>query len=58
MREVKTEVQLIKRILRNFPMNVLEKHLVKVYKKFVRLYKGVYVSECLEHLEMDPDVMK
>lgn len=39
-------------------MNVLEKHLVKVYKKFVRLYNGVYVSECLQHLEMDPDVMK
>jgi hypothetical protein len=54
MRNVKENNSIIKRIMRNLPVNVLERHLVKVHKKFNLIYKNSYELNCLKHLEVDP----
>ena len=54
MREIKGKNSIIKRIMRNLPMNVLEKHMSKVFKKFNNIYKSQYLMEAFEHLEVDP----
>lgn len=38
----------------NLPLNVLSRHLVKVYKRFDDLYKGKFQLASLNHLEEDP----
>lgn len=43
MREIKGKNSIIKRIMRNLPVNVLEKHMSKVYKRFTDIYKDKYL---------------
>ena len=40
--------------MRNLPLNVLEEHLGKIYKKYELIYKNEYRIESLGHLEKDP----
>jgi hypothetical protein len=53
-REIDESNQVLKRIMRNLPLTLLEKHVAKVYKKFEILYMGDYPIESLEHLTVDP----
>lgn len=54
MREIKGKTSMIKRIMRNLPMNVLERHMSKVYKKQNVIYKDAYLMESFKHMEVDP----
>lgn len=55
MREIKGKTSMIKRIMRNLPINVLERHMSKVYKKLAVIYgNDVYLLDSLNHMEVDP----
>ena len=43
-----------KKIIRTLPLEVLEGNLVKVYKKYAKIYMTEYRSDCLDHLNQDP----
>lgn len=53
-RDVKGDNSIVKRIMRNLPMNVLERHLGKIFKKYEMIYGMDYVIESLKHLDEDP----
>jgi len=40
MREIKGKNSIIRRIMRNLPVNVLERHMSKVFKKFNNIYQS------------------
>jgi hypothetical protein len=40
--------------MRNLPINVLERHMCKVYKKYSLVYQDKYLMDSLKHLEVDP----
>ena len=40
--------------MRNLPMNVLERHMSKVFKKFDTIYQSQYLMKAFEHFEVDP----
>jgi hypothetical protein len=54
MREIKGKNSIIKRIMRNLPINVLERHMCKVFKKFHDIYDVQYLMDAFGHLEVDP----
>ena len=35
-------------------MNVLERHMSKVFKKFNQIYNSQYLMDAFEHLEINP----
>lgn len=53
-REINDKNPVLKRIMRNLSVNMLEKHLTKSYKSFKKLYKNDYCIESLEHMKIDP----
>lgn len=52
--EINSQNPILKRIMRNLPMSLLEKHAVNEYNKFVRIYGDKYEIEALEHMAIDP----
>jgi hypothetical protein len=54
MRELSDSNPIIKRIMRNLPMNLLQRHMVKCYKKYQLIYKDEYVMEVFNHVKDDP----
>ena len=44
--------------MRNLPINVLEVHMAKTFKRFQAIYKEDYCMESLNHLEDDPREME
>jgi hypothetical protein len=54
MREIKGKHSIIKRIMRNLPFNVLERHLAKVYKSVNTVYGDRYLMESFHHMEDNP----
>lgn len=40
--------------MRNLPINLLEKHCVNEFNKYVKIYGDKYEIEALEHLSVDP----
>lgn len=53
-REISNSNNVLKRIMRNLPISLLERHSVIEYNKYMHLYKGKYKIEVLEHLNVDP----
>ncbi|KAL4462524.1 hypothetical protein ABPG74_000354 [Tetrahymena malaccensis] len=53
-REVKSNCEIIKRIMRNLPLYVLQRHLIKIYKRFDILYQNKLNRSSLSHMEYDP----
>lgn len=53
MREIKGKNSMVRRIMRNLPFNVLERHMTKVYKNHYNLYKDEYLLDSLNHLSVD-----
>ncbi|CAK81479.1 unnamed protein product (macronuclear) [Paramecium tetraurelia] len=53
-REIRGKNSIIKRIMRVLPMNVLERHLSKIYKKWFNKYTGDYNMQAFELLKIDP----
>ena len=58
MRDLSNSLPLIRRIMRSLPINVLEVHMAKTFKKFKAIYKDDYSMQSLNHLEEDPRVME
>ena len=54
MREIKGKNSIIKRIMRNLPLSVLERHLAKIFKNVNIIYGNQYLMQSLCHLEVDP----
>jgi len=54
MRDPKEGNSIIKRIIRNLPLNMLQWHMIKVHKKFTKIYKLEYRIDGLDHLKKDP----
>ena len=54
MREIKGKNSMIKRIMRTLPIKVLERHMLKVYKKFNKIYGEHYLMDSLNHINVDP----
>ncbi|CAD8131502.1 unnamed protein product [Paramecium pentaurelia] len=52
-REIRGKNSIIKRIMRVLPMNVLERHLSKIYKKWFNKYTGDYNMQAFELLKID-----
>ncbi|CAD8168125.1 unnamed protein product [Paramecium pentaurelia] len=52
--EINQNNPILKRIMRNLPINLLEKHCVNEYNKYVKIYGDKYEIEALEHLSIDP----
>jgi len=57
-REISNTNNVLKRIMRNLPITLLERHSVIEYNKYMKLYRGKYKIEVLEHLNVDPRRMK
>lgn len=53
-REINESNQVLKRIMRNLPIGLLERHLAKSYKNYKTIYEDKYEKQCLEHLNEDP----
>ena len=54
MREVKGTNTMVRRIMRNLPFQILERHLTKVYRRLTEIYKDQYLMESLDHMKVDP----
>lgn len=54
MREMKGKNSMIKRIMRTLPIKVLERHMLKVYRKFNKIYGEHYLMDSLDHISVDP----
>lgn len=54
MREPNDSNPIIKRIIRNLPMQLLQRHLVKAFKKYEAIYRQEYVMEVFDHVKGDP----
>jgi hypothetical protein len=54
MREIKGKNSMVRRIMRNLPFNVLERHMTIVYKNVNSIYKDEYLLDSLDHLKVDP----
>ena len=54
MREIRGKNSIIKRIMRNLPLSVLERHLAKIFKNVKIIYGNQYLIDSLCHLEVDP----
>lgn len=52
-REIKGKNSIIKRIMRVLPMNVLERHLSKIYKKWFNKYQGNFNMSAFDHVKLD-----
>lgn len=52
--EITSSNPILKRIMRNLPISLLERHAVNEYNKFVRIYGDKYEIEALEHMAVDP----
>jgi len=48
---------IIKKIARTLTVELLEAHLIKIYKKFTKLYEDTYPTESLDHINADPKIM-
>lgn len=40
--------------MRNLPIDILEKHSVNEFNKYVRIYGDKYETAALEHMSLDP----
>lgn len=56
-REINTSNNVLKRIMRNLPINLLEKHSVNEYILYKQIHNK-YVIEVLEHINLDPRTLK
>ena len=55
MREtIGPEAIILQRIMRSLPVNVLEKNMCRVFKKFKKMYQMEYTIDSLEHINTDP----
>ena len=54
MREIRGKNSIIKRIMRNLQLSVLERHLAKVFKNVKIIYGNQYLIDSLCHMEVDP----
>ena len=54
MRELTESNPIIKRIMRNLPVSLLQRHLVKCFKKYQAIYKDSYFMEVFDHVKEDP----
>ncbi|KAL4492562.1 hypothetical protein ABPG72_007675 [Tetrahymena utriculariae] len=52
--EMNSEPQVIKRIMRSLPLEVLRKNLIQVYRKHKKLYQEQYIIQCFGHHEDEP----
>lgn len=49
--ELRKENTVIKRIIRSLPVEILKSYIIKIYKRYKKLYPdGRYVHECLKHV--------
>ena len=53
-REISDSNPILRRLMRNVTINVLENQISKIYKKFKKLYNDDYRLDCLEHMIKDP----
>lgn len=53
--EINAHNPILKRIMRNLPINLLEKHVVNEYNKYFSIYREKYKIEALEHMIIDPN---
>lgn len=45
--------------MRSLPLEVLKQNLILIYKRYMELYNGKYLYECLKHADLeDPDEFK
>lgn len=58
MREIKGKNSMVKRVMRNLPIKVLERHMSKVYKNFYLIYEDHYQMDCLDHMVGDPRTLE
>jgi hypothetical protein len=42
--------QIVKRIMRSLPMDVLKRNIAKIYKRYKKLYGDKYIPEALGHV--------
>ena len=54
-REINSKNMILRRIMRSLPINTLEIHISKVYKKFSSLYQGNYIMESFENINLDAE---
>lgn len=57
-REISPSNNVLKRIMRNLPISLLERHAVIEFNKYTGIYKEKYEIQVLEHLNHDPRSMK
>ncbi|KAM3129288.1 hypothetical protein pb186bvf_018575 [Paramecium bursaria] len=54
-REINSKNMILRRIMRSLPINTLEIHISKVYKKFNSLYQGNYIMKSFENINLDAE---
>lgn len=54
-REINSKNMILRRIMRSLPINTLEIHISKVYKKFNSLYQGNYVMKAFENINLNAE---
>lgn len=40
--------------MRNLPMPLIQRHMIKCYKKYLNIYKDEYIIEVFDHVKEDP----
>ena len=49
--ELKKENNVIKKIMRSLPLEVLKKNVITIYKRYKKMYPdGRYIHDCLKHV--------
>ena len=48
--EMKKDNSVLKRIVRSLPLEILKQNIIWIYKKYKKLYGGIYTEECLNHV--------
>lgn len=52
--QINSNNPILKRIMRNLPIDILERHSVNEFNKFSRIYGDKYETSALEHMAIDP----